>query len=222
MTTTLRRLLQFTTLVAAVAAAGGAVAGQGPIYEVKVTNLTRGQIFTPILVASHRPGVHLFTPGEPAGGELTVLAEGGDIGPLAETLGATPGVQDIADSGGLLFPGEAVTVQVSARGASRVSLAAMLVPTNDGFIALNGVVAPWGSGHAAMYPVPAYDAGTETNDEACVNIPGPCEGEGPSPQDAGEGYVHVHAGIHGIGDLEASERDWRNPVARVEIRRRSD
>jgi hypothetical protein len=34
----------------------------------------------------------------------------------------------------------------------------------------------------------------------------------------GEGFVHIHAGIHGIGNLEASEYDWRNPVARITVR----
>ncbi|MCH6583458.1 MAG: hypothetical protein E2O37_00035 [Proteobacteria bacterium] len=69
---------------------------------------------------------------------------------------------------------------------------------------------------------PAYDAGSETNDESCANIPGPpdgCTGAGVSPDDDGEGYVHIHAGIHGISDLIAADRDWRNPVARITIRR---
>jgi hypothetical protein len=34
----------------------------------------------------------------------------------------------------------------------------------------------------------------------------------------GEGFVHVHRGMHGIGSFKASERDWRNPVAEVRIR----
>ncbi len=37
--------------------ANTAVLAAGKMYEVTVTNLTRGQSFTPILVASHRPGV---------------------------------------------------------------------------------------------------------------------------------------------------------------------
>ncbi len=50
--------------------------------------------------------------------------------------------------------------------------------------------------------------------------PGPvCGGEALSPGDAGKGYVHVHAGIHGIGSLLPEERDWRNPVARIAIQR---
>jgi hypothetical protein len=43
------------SLVAAMLAAAGSVA-YGADFEVTVTNLTRGQQFTPILVASHKPG----------------------------------------------------------------------------------------------------------------------------------------------------------------------
>jgi hypothetical protein len=31
--------------------------------------------------------------------------------------------------------------------------------------------------------------------------------------------VHIHSGIHGIGDLRPEHFDWRNPVARITIRR---
>jgi Ca2+/H+ antiporter len=40
-----------------------AAAGGGLQYEVTITNLTRGQTFTPILVASHEKGVCIFMPG---------------------------------------------------------------------------------------------------------------------------------------------------------------
>ena len=54
----------------------------GVMYEVTITNLTRGSLFTPILVASHRSGVSLFALGEPASAELAMLAEGGNVEPL--------------------------------------------------------------------------------------------------------------------------------------------
>ena len=67
--------------------------------------------------------------------------------------------------------------------------------------------------------VPAYDAGTEINDESCDSIPGPvCGGEGMSGED-GEGFVSVHRGIHGVADLPAETYDWRNPVASISIRK---
>lgn len=178
----------------------------GVMYEVTITNLTRGSLFTPILVASHRSGVSLFALGEPASAELAMLAEGGNVEPLAQALRADSRVVDVANSGGLLEAGQSVTVQVAAQGADRVSLAAMIVPTNDGFIALNGVEAPRSG--SETHRVPGYDAGSEPNDERCASIPGPqCGGEGVSPSASGEGFVHVHAGIHGIGDLKAEEYD---------------
>jgi hypothetical protein len=100
----------------------------------------------------------------------------------------------------------------------------MLIPTNDGFFALNGVRGPSGDEVLTLFS-PAYDAGSEVNDELCASIPGPnfteCSGPGGGGKPTGgeEGYVHIHAGIHGIGDLNASMRDWRNPVAQITIRR---
>jgi hypothetical protein len=95
----------------------------------------------------------------------------------------------------------------------------MLVPTNDAFVAVNAVDISGGSVNVRAL---AYDAGTEANDELCANIPGPpnvCGGEGfNASRKNAEGFVHVHRGIHGIGDLNAAVYDWRNPVARVSIR----
>lgn len=128
-------------------------------------------------------------------------------------------VVDIGNSGGLLEPGASVTVTVSVEGgAKRISLASMLIPSNDGFIALNGVSTPRGN-KSRDYDSPAYDSGSEPNDELCISMPGPvCGGEDSSPGVDGEGYVHIHGGIHGIGDLDPASYDWRNPVAQISIR----
>ncbi|MBM4263078.1 MAG: hypothetical protein FJ143_16775 [Deltaproteobacteria bacterium] len=194
-------------------------------FEVTITNITRGQQFTPIIVVSHRPGLKLFELGDPASAELATLAEEGNTQPLADALRYHPRVLDIANSTGLLDPGDSVTVRVRTRGDfDHVSLASMLIPTNDAFFALNGVAGPHGHGVRTLTSV-AYDAGSEANDELCASIPGPffaeCGGPGGGAAPAGgeEGYVHVHAGIHGIGNLSAPLRDWRNPVARITIRR---
>jgi hypothetical protein len=188
-------------------------------YEVTITNLTRAESFTPVLVASHRDGVNIYDLGSPASDELAALAEGGDTAPLKAALQSDDRVVDIQQSGGLLIPGESVTVRVlSRRGARRISLASMMIPTNDGFIALNNAIAP-AHGEVTYYS-PGYDAGSEPNDELCISIPGPvCGGEGGSPGTGGEGYVHINSGIHGIGDLAPNTYDWRNPTARINIRR---
>lgn len=190
-------------------------------YEVSITNLTKGQTFTPILVATHREGVRVFELGAEASPELEAIAESGDPGPLAAFLEGLPGLKDVQVIEGLLGPGQTATVEVDARGPFRfVSVASMLIPTNDGFFGLNGVEGPNGR-QSDVHFSPAYDAGTEVNEELCADIPGPqCGGSGAL--DAGtdeDGVVHINAAIQGVGDLEPGLWDWRNPVARIVIRR---
>lgn len=188
-------------------------------YEVSITNLTEAQAFTPILLATHVPSMKLFTPGSEASEELATLAEGGATGPLADRLLDFPGrVLDIVSTEGLLMPGDTVTVEITGDVFHRrLSFVAMLIPTNDSFVGLNSLPLPSRSSEVL---VPAYDAGSEPNDELCVNIPGPvCGGEGGSPGEGGEGYIFISQGIQGIGDLDPETYDWRNPVAYVEVRR---
>lgn len=202
-------------LLAAGLFSGLALADDVHRYRVTITNLTHGQTFTPIMVASHKASARLFELGRPASGELATLAESGDAGPLGTSLMA----YDTVSSGGLLGPGESVSVIVKTRGANRhISVASMLIPSNDAFIAVDGLRAPKGKRMKRVMS-PVFDAGSETNDELCSNIPGPyCGGNGLSSED-GEGYVHIHPGIHGIGDLVPSQFDWRNPAARITLQR---
>lgn len=214
--------LRVSTLACALSSAltGAVWADDMRYYDVTITNVTRGQSFTPVLVATHGDGVRLYRLGEPANPALTTLAESGATQPLADMLRAMPQVSRITTTAGLLGPGKSVTVRIAAGdNADRLSMAAMLVPTNDGFFALNGVDLPKGKEPSVNFS-PIFDAGSEPNDELCANIPGPaCGGAGDSPDASGEGYVHVHAGIHGIGDLEAAKYDWRNPGAMIVVRR---
>jgi len=96
----------------------------------------------------------------------------------------------------------------------------MFVPTNDAFAALNGVRLPSGRRELTYYGL-AYDAGTEVNDQLRTPIPAFCP---PDPDAAAtdtdeNGVVHVHSGIHEIGDLSPADYDWRNPTIRVVIKR---
>ena len=217
------RMLELLSLVGALLlGAAGAVSASE--FEVTVTNLTRGQQFTPILVASHKAGVRLFELGSPASPQLKTLAEEGNVAPLTALLLGNPDVLDVANSGALLGPGQSVTQRIGVNGGfDNVSVAAMLIPTNDGFFAVNDIEGPNGQDSITVFS-PAYDAGTERNDETCASIPGPnfveCGGPGGGgAPGGGEGYVHIHAGIHGIGSFAPANRDWRNPVAKITIRR---
>ncbi|MFA5984779.1 MAG: spondin domain-containing protein [Methylococcaceae bacterium] len=228
-------------------------------YEVTVSNITHGEFAAegdrcrtgPLMgffvFATHQVDFNLFELGKPASGELATLAETGAPFVLAGTLAANPKIsqafsipalQDFPAKlfDGILCAGEQLKTSIWARPGHRFSMAAMLFPSNDAFLALNNVELP--TAHSAKtYYSPAYDAGSESNDELCANMPNsfglpgcqsPTDGNSnptiPDPNNTGgpglgEGYVHIHSGIQGIGDLKPKEFSWNNPVARITIRR---
>lgn len=188
-------------------------------YKVTITNLTPGQPFAPILAASHRSGMSFFELGQAPSDELAQLAEAGNGAPLAAKLLAMPSVSDAQISTtGLTFPGKSTTLMITAkRGMNNVSVGGMLGATNDAFFAIADMDLPKGR-HVVTYMAEAYDAGSEDNDELAATVFG-AGGEGYSPTNHGEGFVHVHNGIHGIGALPAHIRDWRNSVAQIVIER---
>ncbi len=195
-----------------------AFADKTRMIEVTITNITNNLSFTPIMAASHRHEIDLFEVGEAASDELITVAESGNVAPLSTLLSGNNNVADVQNSGGLLGPGESVTIMLEAdKRSDRVSIASMMLPTNDSFIALDSVRVP--KRGQASYRSPGYDAGSETNDESCLNIPGPfCGGTGLSPADPGEGYVHISRGISGNADLASADFDWRNDVAKITVR----
>jgi hypothetical protein len=209
------------TLIAGLGAFGGGALAD--TYKVTVTNLTKGQVFNPTFVAAHSRRVSVFTPGEAASPELAALAEDADSIGLANALEAKGATVEVAAS---IPPGGQGTVYIKARGKNkRISVLGMLVTTNDGFYALNGVKL---DGDSATYRVPAYDAGSEVNDEDCKYIPGPpCNTHAVGPRE--DGVVHIHNGIHGLAIADPRENgvnpethDWRNPVAQIRITRVDD
>ncbi len=199
------------------------------IYEVSITNLTLGQTFTPQLVTTHHRSLSLFELGQPASHELEVLAESGDTTPLTESLLENGNlVADVQTIDGLLAPGATATVELGiSRRGTRLSVASMLIPTNDTFVGGDALRLPRRG--SVTYYLKAYDAGTEFNDQNCLNIPGPrCGGAAnSSAAETDEGYVYVSNGFHTLGEDEAAggevlgpaRYDWRNPVAKVVVKR---
>lgn len=186
-------------------------------YKVTITNITKGVSFTPLLVATHNKDARFFTVGEPASEAVSRIAEGGDIAPLKEILDDSDDVFSTANSEGLLAPGASVEIMLGGhRRFNKVSIAAMLLPTNDAMVALLSKKLP--RREKVTYFLKAYDGGTETNDEFCSNIPGPaCGGTPFSPEDAGEGYIYPSPAIHGEADLTREAYNWDGAVAKVVI-----
>ena len=185
-------------------------------YEITFTNITHGAILTPPIFATSTSQIDVFELGEPASLGLEMLAEGGMTDELKAELEAV-GLQDVLQTEAPVMPGESITVKLEGNRRSHLNLASMLLPTNDGFVALNGPQIWQRKGEMEFY-LAAYDAGTEENDELCTSIPGPqCGGEGYN-EDPGEGMVVPHPGIHGEGDLSRRTYNWGDPVAKVTVR----
>ena len=213
-TRTSRHLAGALAALGLVAFAG--TAAQAQTYDVTVTNLTRGQVISPPIVVAHDAGISVFQAGQPASEELAMVAEDAQSAALESAL-LSEGA-DVVIAGGPLPPGQSVTLQITpSDGNDRLSALGMLVTTNDAFFAVNGTEISAGTRNA-----PAYDAGSEANNQDCRFIPGPpCGNEGVRDTDGAEGFVHIHNGIHGVRNgrsgLIAERDDWRNPVARVTI-----
>ena len=191
--------------------------------EVSITNLTRGQIMSPVFVARHGPGAGpLYSLGEPASTAMAKMAEDADAADLLADW--DPGSNEyvaeamvVNHNGGPIKPGETVTISFEVDdGNDLISFASMLVTTNDAFIGSNN----FDLSKSRTVFLTAYDSGTEANSEDCSFIPGPPCGNHAEDRAASEGFVHVHAGIHGGNgsDLDPAMHDWRDPVARLTVK----
>jgi hypothetical protein len=206
--------------------------------DVQITNLSNGIYFTPFLVAAHPAGNNLFVAGQPASANLQAMAEGGSISGLSADVTALGATVVENPAGGLLAPATSTTFNMNTDGTSndRLSIVAMLLPTNDAFAGLNALEIPTEPG-VYTFDVPAYDAGTEANDELLTG--GGAPGAAGMPADpgglAGTGgsgaagadanpNVHIHRGslgdtdaAAGTSDLNSGVHRWLNPVIRVTI-----
>lgn len=191
--------------------------------EVSITNLTRGQILSPVFVARHDASAGpLYALGEPASRAMAKMAEDADASDLL--AGWDAGNHDsISEAmvvnldGGPIMPGKTVTMNFDVDdGKNLMSFASMLVTTNDAFIGSNS----FDLSRSRTVYLTAYDSGTEANSEDCAYIPGPPCGNHAEDRAASEGFVHVHAGVHGGtgSDLDPAMHDWRNPVARLTVK----
>lgn len=197
-------------------------------YEVTVTNLTASQPFSPLAVVLHESGYHAWQIGSAASSGLEQLAEGGDATTFIGAAEADSAVSTSATGNGLILPGasDSVIIEAAESGTMQLSLATMLVNTNDGFTGLAGeAVGDLALHSSKSLMLMAYDAGTEANSETAATIPGPAGG--------GEGYnsarddrdsVGGHPGVVSRDDgltssaLTQAHR-FDNPVARITITR---
>ena len=191
--------------------------------EVSLTNLTRGQVLSPVFIARHDGNIDpLYTLGQPASEALAKMAEDADATDLLaawdpETNGNVSEAMLLALDDGPIPPGKTVNTHFEIEDGNKLmSFASMLVSTNDAFIGTSGL----NVSQSRTVTLTAYDAGSEANSESCDYIPGPPCGSHAEDTAEAEGFVYVHNGIHGGhgSGLTPATHDWRDPVARLTIK----
>ena len=108
----------------------------------------------------------------------------------------------------IFVPGNAASTELSllAEDGSPTELAAALIDKSK-------------QNQRVMAPV--WDAGSEYNNEMCAFIPGPpCMNPLVRDTDGAEGFIHVHPGISGAGDLSPADWNWHNPAVDILIAKR--
>lgn len=238
-----RKLLVGVCVLATLALAATAPASYGggdelETYRVTLKNLTSGQPFSPPVAATHRKSIRMFQVGGFASDELAAIAQGGDQAPMFNLFSRSPRVTQAVDIGEPLTPWgkvvesfrDTVTFEISAREGDRLSLATMLICTNDGFLGLDSVKLP--DDDRRTFFVNGYDAGRENNTENSLHIVDPCSALGPTmlPGDpdgnleSGPGVttdppqrIRHHPNIAGVGELSVRAHGWTGPVAKVTV-----
>ena len=205
--------------------------------DLTLTNLTHGSHFTPLLVVAHPNTLHLFQAGTTASANVQAMAEGGDISGLVSEVDAAGADKVTNPAAGVLAPGVSTSFSLTHSDANNyLSVVAMVLPTNDGFVGLDSLKIPTTPG-VYQYDLKAYDAGTEVNDEI-VNgngAPGlagiPADPLGKNGKNAvgvtveeNNKTIHIHRGVlgdtdpnGGRSDLDSRIHRWLNPVAQLVI-----
>lgn len=192
-------------------------------YSISITNITHGQPLSPPAALLHKSNFQFWNTGEAASDALELMAEGGDASGLLALRTNNP--QHLASAP--LLPGETIefTLMADNNSQKHLSVAGMLVNTNDAFTGLTGIeLKGLDSGQSSVYYSQTYDAGTEFNSEAAGTIPGPVDGgEGfNAERDDVTGVVTYHGGVVTADDnytesvLSESEK-FDNPSLRIVI-----
>ncbi len=194
-------------------------------FEITVSNLTTAQPLSPAAVIHHRADYHVYQVGSPASQAVERLAEGGDNGALLAESAADPAVFVRRSGSAAIVPGGNETFTISHTAADpRLTVMAMLVNSNDGFAAVDGIdLSGIANGGQAVYYGRAYDAGTEANSETASTVPGQ-GGEGFNVARDDRDRIALHAGVVSQDDGLATsslsvQHRFDNPVIEVRVRR---
>lgn len=220
-------------------------AGTFATFTVKVTNLTYSQPMSPVAIVAHEPGFLSFEGAETASLGVEQLAEGGDNSMfLSEAQAATQFLDSVSGPGippRMTSAESTLIVPILDVDNLRITVATMLVDTNDAFAGFSGKdISNFAVGDSKTFIAPAWDSGTEANTETAATMPGPAA-QGAGGGGAAAGFdaarddrfdkVHIHRGVttsanatdpsmEGLSTSILTEADrFDNPTARVVITR---
>ena len=192
-------------------------------YEITLENLTPdtgdggSQVFSPPVIATHHPGIGMFRLGGFASPGMAAIAEDAMNGPMVNRFASSDLVREVFEGDGVIFPGSSASWMIEGMPREgRLSMAFMLVNTNDGFSGVNSLRLP--TADQVTFYLHAYDAGSELNTELASDIPGPCCGSPGMGTETRE-RIRAHRGIRGDADLDSEKWGWNGPVARLTIAR---
>ena len=165
-------------------------------YRITITNTTHEQPLSPVAAILHDDDYRAWAIGSAASIGLEDLAESGS--PTA-FLNEADDAQDSTQADAVLAPGDQISLEVSAvyRSDLAITLASMLVNTNDAFTGTTGLsVGHLARGESLSLLAPVYDAGTEANSETAASVPGPAAGgEGFNATREARDQVTRHPGV---------------------------
>ncbi len=194
-------------------------------YEITVLNLSHNQPFSPVAAIMHSAAYQGMTLGASANTALEILAESGDNSSFLTDASADPAVSDTTSGTGVIASGAQGTVSLTG-SETLLTIASMLVNTNDAITVLNGIeLGKMLKDETMTLYARAYDTGTEGNSEAASDIPGPAAGgEGFNAARKDRDFISVHPGIVSMDDGLASSvlsegHRFDNVVAKIMIKR---
>jgi hypothetical protein len=165
---------------------------------------------------------------------LRRLAEEGDNSVLANELRANAKVQEVVtgsqpirrlSGGGPSGSSSSYVFTIHGGAGDVLSIASMLVCTNDGFTGAMNLTLPEQGDIVILRPL-IFDAGTERNTERSADLSDACSTMGAQTLPAQDGNARVptaepialHHGLSGLGDLTTASA-WSGPVLQVVIER---
>ena len=203
-----------------------------------------GTYLTPFWYGFHDGSFDLFDTGSAASAGLEAIAEDGNFAPIdVELLAADADGQGniIPGAAGPIETGETTSTIVTVDGASNgeLSLAAMILPSNDAFVGTNQALVLFdedgnflGETTRVFTGENVYDAGTEVNteeDAAFLNQTAPNTGvdengvirlhdgfNGSLDNPVGEGAQNILGGTNAFGDfIDPVIADFTQPGAEI-------